>query len=176
MWEISVSNQIITFALSVCLGALSCLIYDILRAMRKTGFDSFVAVFITDILFWLFLAFVTFIFLISRTNGEIRGYVLIGELIGFIILRFTVSKLWFKILYSVFMLFVKLKLFLRGKTILIYSKIERFILLKGKQLLTVIKNVLKSVKKLLKNRPKLLYTSVNIKSAENGLYETKTKT
>ena len=174
MWEISVGNQVATLALSLCLGFILCLIYDVLRAMRKTGFNSFLAVFITDILFWIFVAFITFIFLMSRTNGEIRAYVLLGELIGFIVFRFTASKLWFKSLCVCFKLFVRVKRFLRRKTNIIYLKLENFITRFLKQTLLKSKNVLKSVKKLLKKASKVLYTVINIKSAENDSYETKT--
>lgn len=50
------------------------------------------SVFIGDMFFWIVSAFVTFIFLLSRTNGEIRGYVLISMLLGFVIWRITLSK------------------------------------------------------------------------------------
>lgn len=174
MWEISVGNQVATLALSLCLGFLLCIIYDVLRAMHKTGFNSFLAVFITDILFWIFSALITFIFLMSRTNGEIRAYVLFGELIGFIAFRFTVSKLWFKLLCVCFKSFVRFKRFLRRKTNRIYLKLESFVIRFLKQTLLKSKNVLKSVKKLLKKVSKLLYTIINIKSAEKNSYETKT--
>ena len=92
MWEISVNDQVLTFIYSLVLGMMICTFYDILRALRKTGSRSYLSVFIGDLLFWIVSAFVTFIFLLSRTNGEIRGYVLISMLLGFTLWRFTLSR------------------------------------------------------------------------------------
>lgn len=142
--------------------------------MRKTGFNSFIAVFITDILFFVFSAFVTFIFLISRTNGEIRAYVILGETLGFIFSRHTISKLYLKILCAIFCVIVKLKIYLRKKINWVYDKVEYYIIVFLKQIFIKLKNVLKSIKKVLKKGVKLLYTIINIKSAENNSYETKT--
>ena len=174
MWEISVGNQAITLLLSLCLGGILSLIYDILRAMHKTGFNSFLAVFITDILFWIFSALITFIFLMSRTNGEIRAYVLLAQCGGFVAFRFTISKLWFKALCVCFGFVVKIKTISRRKINVIYDKTESVLIAFFKQSLTKSKNVLKSIKKLLKKVAKMLYTVINIKSAENDSYETKT--
>ena len=82
MWEIDNYDQVITFLLSLVLGATFCAFYDVIRAVRRVCFNSFIAVNICDIVTWIIYAFVTFIFLISRTNGEIRSYVLFGELCG----------------------------------------------------------------------------------------------
>ncbi len=101
MWEISVNDQILTFAYSLVLGLLLCIFYDFLRAIRKTGSSSYFSVFAGDIIFWLVNSVITFIFLLSRTNGEIRGYVLISILLGFIVCRFTFSKLLFSVLVAV---------------------------------------------------------------------------
>ena len=78
MWEISINDQILTLLYSLCLGVILCVYYDIFRAFHKAGFDSPFQVFIGDILYCVTAAFATFLFLLSRTNGEIRGYVLDG--------------------------------------------------------------------------------------------------
>lgn len=109
MWEISVNGQVISFLLSLILGAMYCALYDILRALRKHGRNSYFAVFFEDITFWLIAAFGTFIFLLSRTSGEIRGYVIAGHLIGFVIFRFTLSRFTFKIFCAVFKFLKKIK-------------------------------------------------------------------
>lgn len=102
MWEISISGQMSACIYSAVFGALLCILYDIIRATRKAGADSFLAVFIGDVLFWLISAVAVFIFLVAVTNGELRGYVLFFCLIGFVIYRFTVGRLTFFFMCKMF--------------------------------------------------------------------------
>lgn len=172
MWEINVGDQSLTLLYSFALGALLCVCYDFIRAMRKNGLNSFAAVFFTDIVFWIISGFVTFIFLMSRTNGEIRAYVLVSELLGFVLFRITLSR---------FLLFAFA--FAIGKVVAVYAKIsglfysvfektESALLKILKSLLKKSKIKLKSVKKLLKNRHKVLYTNENTADAEYVFNET----
>lgn len=174
MWEINVCNQFLTFVYSLILGGLLCFSYDFIRAIRKSGFNYFIAVFFTDIIFWIISAFVTFIFLISRTNGEIRGYVIFGELVGFILFRITISKFIFYFFTVIFKLIIKCHskiviIFdaIYKKTADIFSKIWAL-------MVKFLKSALKSIKKLLKIRHKVLYTNKNNADAEYVLNETKT--
>ena len=172
MWEINNNNQIITFLLSLCLGAICCAIYDIVRALRKVCLNSLLAVTIGDILLWVLYAFLTFIFLIARTNGEIRGYVLICELLGFALFRISVSKF----------LYCFLKFFFENINVIIqksnkiagyfYIRIECFTY---KAVKFIIK-IFKRAKKLLKNTVQLLYTNKKIMHMEKAINETKTET
>ena len=172
MWEINNNNQIITFLLSLCLGAICCAIYDIVRALRKVCLNSLLAITVGDILLWVFYALLTFIFLIARTNGEIRGYVLICELFGFILFRISVSKFLYSFLKFLFeginAVIQKINKILGA----FYIKIEHFTY---KAVKFIIK-ILKRVKKLLKNAIQLLYTDKNIVHMEKAINETKTET
>lgn len=171
MWEINVGNQFATLAFSICLGFILCASYDILRALRKIGLNSFFAVFITDILFCVLSALVTFIFFMARTSGEIRGYVLITEVIGFALFRVTVSRfvLWF---FTCFFQFVKKVIIYLNKGFeYLYLKTDSIIL---KTCRFIVKK-LKTIKKLLKKGRKVLYTNKNNNdNAEYVLNETKT--
>lgn len=171
MWEIDNTNQIITFLLSLCQGAVFCLLYDLIRAARKVCFNSFWSVFVTDIFVCILYAFGTFIFLIARTNGEIRGFVLVGETLGFVVFRITFSRLLFPIFCFIF---TNTALLIRKFTRVIYGFNHKFEIL----IIKIVKNVsefFKSAKKLLKNALKLLYTNRNNANTEKILDETKTK-
>lgn len=98
MWEINNSLQLLSFARALILGIIICLIYDILRACRKIYNYSTVSIFLQDIIFSVIMAFSVFLFLLSVTNGEMRGFVLIGLALGFIFSRLSVSRLWFRFL------------------------------------------------------------------------------
>lgn len=171
MWEIDNYSQIITFVLFLCLGAVFCIVYDVIRAMRKVCINSFLAVTVTDILIWILYAFTTFIFLISRTNGEIRGYTLVGEALGFLLCRVSFSRILFPVLRLVFVKIAMAKKKTARYIGWFYIKFEALILKFGKR----VSEIFKSAKKLLKNALKLLYTNKNIADAENSLNETKTK-
>lgn len=93
MWEINLSDQATTFLLSIFLGVCFCLLFDFTRGMRVFGINSKVAVFFTDVIYFLLVSFVNFCFFLTRESGQIRGYVFVGEIIGFFLFRLTLSKI-----------------------------------------------------------------------------------
>ena len=158
MWEINVWDQTQTFLFSLLLGAIFCLFYDVFRAMRKTGINSFVSVFITDMLFWIISAFATYLFLLSRTNGQLRGYVLLSLTGGFVICRISISNIFVKALTFLFTLAFKGfdKINKGANKILgaINAFFDKIYIFFAKKLILW----LKSAKKVLKNKVRLLYT------------------
>lgn len=176
MWEIDIANQAATFGLSICLGGLFCALYDIIRTMRKVCLNSFLAVFFTDIVLWIIYAFLTFIFLISRTNGEVRAYVLIGELAGFVLYRISLSRLLFPPFVWIVLKVVNLYATFTRYTARLYIRIETFILKFLHTTVVFLQSGVKSAKKLLKKGCGLLYTNTNNVNTENVLDETKTET
>ncbi len=176
MWEISIHNQILTFLWSVILGLASCFLYDIIRAVRKVYKWQNSIVFVCDILLWIMFAFVTFLFLISRTNGEIRSYVLLGELLGFVILRISVSRFLFKFFVFIFLKFKQLCDYVKYRFYLIFAKFEKIIMLLLQKTAKFFVLVLKTAKKLLQYVCKLLYTNKNNASMESVSDEEKAKT
>ena len=172
MWEISNYDQIIGFLLSLLLGALFCLIYDVVRAYRFVWKSSALAIALVDLLIWIFYAVFTFVFLIARTNGEIRGYILVGEFLGFIIFRMVFSKILYSVFCFVFSQIILIQQKITNVFERFYSKIELLVsfFYKGTS------KFFKRIKKLLKNTRKLLYTNKNISTSETNLDETKTKT
>ncbi|MBE6782300.1 MAG: hypothetical protein E7540_06260 [Ruminococcaceae bacterium] len=102
MWEIDLQGQIYTLILSLVTGAVFCLVFDIYSFFRLRFKLKPSLVFLFDILSCAFLGFYDFCFFLSRSNGEIRGYVLLGQLLGFFICRVTVSKIFNLILLVIF--------------------------------------------------------------------------
>ena len=92
--NINTNEQAITFALSIGLGFLFCLFYDVLRVFHRLWLKGFFEVLVSDILFWFVLSVATFCFLIIRCQGSVRVYVLFGQTLGFLAARFTISKLF----------------------------------------------------------------------------------
>lgn len=109
MWEIDVAEQTVSFFLSLALGGFFCLFYDLFRAARRVHTFTFLWVFVSDILFFAVCAVVTFCFLLSLTEGVIRGYFIFGILLGFSAVFFSISRFSLKGLTAVLRAIIALK-------------------------------------------------------------------
>ena len=151
MWEISSTLQLINIGWSVVLGIIFCTLYDILRAFRKVMSFSATSIFFQDMSFSLVLAFTTFTYLLSVTNGELRGFIFVGIAVGFVLSRVTFSM--------VFVRFVKwfIGLFYGLFSVVSNRFYETFDYL-TENIFKFCQKRVKDLKKLLKNARKLLYT------------------
>ena len=102
MWEINSSSQILTFGLSILFGFSLAVFFDFLRGIRFLIKRKNLYIFFTDLFFWLFSAFCLFCFSLEFSKGEIRGYYIVGSLIGFAINLLTISKFTIKIFKFIF--------------------------------------------------------------------------
>ena len=150
---IDTTNQVATFLWSLALGAVMCLLYDGVRVLHKFSIKGFFEVMISDIIFWLIAASVTFCFLVLRCQGEVRGYVLAGQAIGFTAARFTVSRFFVLGLSSLFKAISKL--------LGTFGKGFHFIAAVCEK---NIKKILKYIKKVLQHKAKLLYNQLKMRS------------
>lgn len=166
MWEINITDQVYTFLFALLLGAFFCLFYDIIRAVRKADADSFASAFAGDIVFWVVSAFVTFLFLLARTNGEIRGYVLFAIALGFAAARFTVSGTVFTMLKTIVGFIVSVLRKISVTVIFICCRIQYAMAKVGVFLKCAFSGLFRVIKKLLKSIRQLLYTKKN--SSESG--------
>ncbi len=82
MGRVTVADQTLTSLFSILLGLAFCVLYDLFRFFHKKC-RGWWAVFISDLIFWLLAALVVFCFLIFKTLGQPRGYVLLGIGLGF---------------------------------------------------------------------------------------------
>ncbi len=142
MWEISNINQLKAFVYSVILGGILNVVYILFFSVAKLTTKK-IKKDVIDILFWILVTLPDFCFLLAVTNGEIRGYILIGEFFGF----FIGYLVWWKKFNRFFLVIF------RG-----YYNISRKVLSKSKNFL--VKNIeflKKYAKKFLKNLYNLLY-------------------
>lgn len=97
-------KDLITLLWSCAVGVGLCIFYEILKSVRLS-FKLPTAITITlDILFSIISAVVTFCLALVRCNGYIRGYVIFGEIVGFIALRllsFGVIHKIFSVIFSI---------------------------------------------------------------------------
>ncbi len=92
MWEISNIGQSTAFLWSVLLGGMLSVVYDIFRLDRMIFKRSVLAVALEDVLFFIITAMSIFCLQLVTTNGQIRSFIFIGIIVGFIILRLTLSR------------------------------------------------------------------------------------
>lgn len=104
MWEIDNSFQLFSFLVSIAIGIAYCLIYDILRAYRKSKAVDDLTVFFQDLIYFVVISIATFVLFMALSNGEIRAYILIGLLLGFLLCFFTLSRLFVWLLRKFFSL------------------------------------------------------------------------
>ena len=151
MWEISNTHQLINFGWSVVLGIIFCTLYDVLKAIRKVISFSAISIFFQDIFFSLALAFTTFTYLLSVTNGELRGFIFVGIVVGFVLARVTFSIIFVRFLKWIIGLIYGL---FSVAFSWFYATFDRLI----ENMLKFCQKRAKDLKKLLKNACKLLYT------------------
>lgn len=89
---VSVSNQAYIFLCSVIGGMLIAFIYDMFRIKRKTFKTRSIGVFIEDLVFWIIVALVMFAVVYYSNEGELRGFIFIGTVIGVILYMLLLSR------------------------------------------------------------------------------------
>ena len=93
MYMLTIADQTRLFLLALGLGFLLGIVYDLFRVVRMAFTMRRAGVFIQDVLFFLTCAAVTFVFLLAVNQGEIRGFIIAGEGLGFLIYYFP-SAFW----------------------------------------------------------------------------------
>ncbi len=159
MGYINTDNQVFTFLWSLVLGVAMCLAYDVIRAFHKVSVKGFFEVMLLDLLFWGAWSLITFSFLILRCKGEVRAYVLFGQAIGFIIARISVSKLFYRFFTFVLRALARIFEILGSNVCKTVGCLEKNI-----------KKILKTIKKGLQHKVKLLYNQLKVHNKNNSKF------
>ena len=107
-----VQRQFYFLFLSFLWGMWMCWVYDGLRVLRNLMKHSRRILNIEDIFYWLFMTIALFYLLYTYHRGEIRNYILVGLLSGYLFYYKTISPvyvaLWGMLLEPFKMMFVKI--------------------------------------------------------------------
>ena len=128
-----VYQQIQIFFYSMLCGVIIGIVNEPFRFLRYAGFNSKTEIFIQDILFMLINALITFFFTLCFNKGEFRFFILLGEISGFILFRYSIGMLTGYILKFVFSFIRKISVAVKNTLSFVLSKIYktiRFILSK----------------------------------------------
>ncbi len=152
MLIVDVEGQVVSFLLSILLGAVFCIMYDLLRSLHKLYIKGFAEVFVLDLLFWFVCAIITYLFLVIYCNGIVRGFVVIGALMGFLAVRIILSK-------YILLIFTFVLKFIMGILHFVCAKIVGILVPINKYL----KKYILKVKKCLHMLVKVMYNQLKIK-------------
>lgn len=100
------AEQVYIFFSSVIIGAIMGIIFDFFRALRRKGNTKNILVYIQDVLFWLIIAIMIIVSSFIINNGELRGYMLLGYILGAIIYIIIFSK-YIKCLFGIIFDFIE---------------------------------------------------------------------
>lgn len=87
-----VAEQVYIFLCSVLIGAIMGVVFDFFRALRRNGNTKNIIVYLQDIVFWFIVAIIIITSSFILNNGELRGYMLIGYVLGALLYMLILSK------------------------------------------------------------------------------------
>ena len=91
------SNQAYLFLIFTLNGILIGFLFDIFRILRKSFKTNDIMTYIEDILFWILAGTIVLFSMCKFCDGELRGYTVIGIILGAIIYLLTISTYIIKI-------------------------------------------------------------------------------
>lgn len=84
MYSVPQSRQLTIFLCALGAGFLLGVLYDIFRTLRLSFTKSKAALIIFDTVYFLLCGIISFLFILAINKGEIRFYILSGEVIGWV--------------------------------------------------------------------------------------------
>ncbi len=85
-------NQTYVFLWSVLVGVILAIIFDFFRILRRKGKTKNYIVYIQDIIYWILVTIIIVASAFITNDGELRGYMFIGYLLGAVIYIVTLSR------------------------------------------------------------------------------------
>ena len=95
LYGLSLATQTKGFLLSMGLGFVMGFFYDLFRIVRLAVSKKKVFIIVFDLVYCIFLCFVSFIFCMTVNEGQFRFYLLLGEAIGFAVYYFSLGVVVF---------------------------------------------------------------------------------
>ena len=91
------ADQTMSFIYACLLGAALGALYDVFRIMRIALPSPHGVIFVQDVVFFAVCAVATFLFMLTTTDGVVRVFLLIGELVGAVLYHCALGVLVIKI-------------------------------------------------------------------------------
>ena len=144
-------NQANIFLIFIIIGFLIGFLFDIFRILRKSFKTISIVTYFEDILFWIITTLMIMYSIFVFNNGQFRGYIFIGIILGLSIYVLIFSRFLVKILTSI-IIFLKM-IFISLLKIIYYpfKKLGKYLKHSLYILITKFKKVFKNI---LKNKNK----------------------
>lgn len=101
-------NQTYLFAIFLLNGFLIGLLFDIFRILRRSFKTNDFITYLEDITFWIMTGFIILYSIFKFNNGELRGFLFVGIIIGTLMYMLIFSKIFMKVNLYIINLFKKL--------------------------------------------------------------------
>lgn len=95
--NINVYQQLFNLLVFIITGIIIGVLFDIFRIIRRSFKTADFITYIEDILFWILTGLILLFMIFTFNNGEIRIYIFVGLILGFITYLLTVSRYFIKI-------------------------------------------------------------------------------
>lgn len=99
--EITLSSQVQIFLLACALGVLLSIFYDVFRVLRMVAQWQTLQIFFHDIIYFTVCGFFTFTFALATNCGNVRFYIVAGEIIGWCVYHLTIGEFMMRALMRV---------------------------------------------------------------------------
>ncbi|WP_066500760.1 spore cortex biosynthesis protein YabQ [Abyssisolibacter fermentans] len=100
-------DQILIFLTTIYGGLIIGFIYDLYRVFRYFIKPKRLATLIEDLLFWILISIISIGILFYSNWGQLRGYVLLGFILGVLIYSLLLSKIIIKAMIKIIGLLIK---------------------------------------------------------------------
>ncbi len=175
MTDLTLAKETRLFLLSIVVGVGLSLLYDLLRVLRLQTRHRPIVVSLEDLLYFLVCAAVTFGFALKDNSGQIRGYILIGELLGWGCWHLTAGELAVKIASGIFALLRRVVLAVARVALFpfycLWKLVLKILRLLSRPMKLFLKKVMQTQKYNLKRKQMMLYnlsSRFQKKAAERG--------
>ncbi|NLJ75506.1 MAG: hypothetical protein GX331_11035 [Firmicutes bacterium] len=88
----TLSAQLYAFSIVILAGVSLGFLFDVYRVIRGILRPGIISTALLDLFFWALLAPILAVYLLLANWGELRGYVLIGLILGFLFYRLILSR------------------------------------------------------------------------------------
>lgn len=101
-------NQLYIFLLFILTGIVIGIVFDIFRIFRRSFKTNDIITYVQDFLFWLVTGCILLFSIFTFNNGELRGYIFVGIILGLILHLLILSKYFIGIFVKIINLLKKI--------------------------------------------------------------------
>ena len=176
IYSLSLADQTKGFLFSLGFGFIMGVFYDLFRILRICISKSRKIVLLFDVLYFIFLGFCSYIFFLVINEGDIRAFLVLGEMIGFSIYYISIGVVIFsaseKVVVAIKRTFSSVLRMVFSPFCWLFKKVKRVLVKISKKSIKNGKNIKNKSKFHLKLHKHLLYNQ-NVKMAKSENHQEK---